>query len=139
EVVELADVAQGEDPELVHAVAADAVVSAIAAGAARRCLGCGAVSGAWGGASQGAVRSALVVVLPERVELRLHFRQALGGPQASQALLERLVETLDLALGGGVPGVPVLLPDTQVREQLLEGVLAAHEPGGVNHGVISQG
>jgi hypothetical protein len=48
------------------------------------------------------------------------------------------VEALDLALGLGVAGVAVLLPDAEVREQVLEAVAAADEPGRVHGPVVRE-
>lgn len=86
---------------------------------------------------QGAVRTLLVVVGDEDVEERLELgdRRWLDrlGPQP---LLHRLLESFDLATGGGVVGPGVLLADPEADELGLEPVAAAlptGETGGENH------
>jgi hypothetical protein len=58
----------------------------------------------------------------------------LGG----QPFLEGLPEPLDLALGLGVAGLAVLLPDFQAAQLVLQAVAAADEPGRVDGPVVRQ-
>ena len=46
------------------------------------------------------------------------------------------MEALDLALGLGMPGRPVLLPGAEVGEQVLEGVVTTGEARGVDGTVV---
>jgi len=101
DVVESAVVAQGDDAGVVDAVAADPVV-AVGPGAGRRGLRSGRVGDGRGAAVQGAVRPAVVVLVPEGVELGLELGDGgrlvrLGG----EPLLLGLVEAFDLAAGLG--------------------------------------
>jgi hypothetical protein len=64
----------------------------------------------------------LVVGEAERVELGLELAQGPGCRLAREPAFQGLVEALDLALGLGVPGRPVLLPDAEPGEQVLEPV-----------------
>ena len=48
------------------------------------------------------------------------------------------MEPLGLALGLGVSGGPVLLADTEQRQDVFERVAPAGEPGGVDAAVIGQ-
>ena len=48
------------------------------------------------------------------------------------------MEAFGLALGLGVAGGPVLLADTEQRQDVFEGVATAGEAGGVDAAVIGQ-
>ena len=98
----------------------------------------GAVGVAWGSAVQRAVWALLVVVLAKLIELALQLRGAGGRWTSSEPALQGLVEPFGLALGLGVPGGPVLLSDTEQRQDVFEGVATAGRPGGVDAAVISQ-
>ena len=54
-----------------------------------------------------------VVVLAELLELALELGDGPGGWSGSEPALQGLVKPLGLALGLGVAGEPVLLPDTE--------------------------
>ena len=66
----------------------------------------------------------LVVGEAERIELGLQLAQGPGWRLAREPAFQGLVEALDLALGLGMPGRPVLLADAEVGEQVLEAVAA---------------
>ena len=106
-------------------------------------LWAGVVGGGRGGpVRQGAVRAVVVVVVDEGVEqgLQLGDGGRLGGLGA-QPLLHGLLESFDLAAGGGVVGAGVLLDDVQAAQLVLEAVAAAAaagEPGGEDHAVVGQ-
>jgi hypothetical protein len=83
------------------------------------------------------VRPLLVVEGDEGVEHRL---QLLEGDRllrlSAQPGLHGLLEALDLAAGGGMAGLGVLLPHVEASELSLEAVaasLAAREAGGEDH------
>ena len=101
-------------------------------------FGGGAVGVAWGSAVQRAVWALLVVMLAELVELALQLRGAAGRWAGSEPALQGLVEPFGLALGLGVSGGPVLLADTEQRQDVFEGVAPAGEPRGVDAAVIGQ-
>lgn len=101
-------------------------------------LRCGVVGLAWCASVERAVRTLLVVMRSELVELALQLRDAGGGCSGPQPALQGLVKPLGLALGLGVSGGAVLLPDTEDREQVLERVAPAGEPGRVDAPVIRE-
>ena len=144
DVVESAVVAQGDGAGFVDAVVADPVVGVGVAGLAGQGFGQRVVAACGGGSvRQGAVRAAVVVLVDEGVEqgLQLGDRGGLVGLGA-EPVLHGLLESLDLAAGGGVAGSGVLLDDVQASELVLEGVAsaaAAGEPDGVDHAVVGQG
>ena len=102
-------------------------------------FGPGPVGLARGGALHCPAGAVLVVVLAEGVELGLEAGQGGGGRLRGQPAFLGLVEPFDLALGLGVEGVAVLLGDAQGGQQVLEGVPAAAEAGGVDAPVVGEG
>src|SRR5579875_846902 len=101
-------------------------------------LRCGTVGLAWCASAERAVRASLVVVRSELVELKLQIRDGCGGRPGPEPALLGLVEALDLALGLGMSGRAVLLPDAEDREQVLERIAPAGEPGRVDAPVVRQ-
>ena len=92
---------------------------------------------------QRAVRAAVVVLVDEGIEkvLQLGDGGGLDGLGA-EPLLQGLLESLDLAAGGGVVGSGVLLDHVEPSEFVLEGVAsaaAAGEADGVDHAVVGEG
>jgi len=132
-----AQVTQGDLAEGVDFVAADAMVE-----------GCGSLSGFGLEASiedsdrslaiEGAVRSAVVVVVAEGVELELQLVQGGGGSLLAKEALEGLVEALDFAAGLRVIGTGVLEVDAQTLKLQLEEDLAAAGLGGEDGGVVAE-
>ena len=107
------DVAEAaEVTEADSAAAVDAVVTDSEIGDWNRVSGAGLETGVECGqgrpAVEGAVRSMLVVVAAEAVELELQECSGDGGWLFGQEPLEGLVEALDLAAGLGVVGRGVL-------------------------------
>jgi hypothetical protein len=84
------------------------------------------------------VRPPLVVGEAEGVELGLKLAQGPCCRLTREPAFQGLVEALDLALGLGMPGRPVLLPDAEVGEQVLEPVATTGEPGRVDGAVVSE-
>src|SRR5207245_8170614 len=107
DVSEAAAVAQRHGAGLVDAVATDAVLDG-----SELSRGSGLDPGGEGfgrrAALERAMRTGLVVVAPEGIELRLEVEQRAGGRLTRQEALEGLVETLDLAAGLRVVGGGVL-------------------------------
>ena len=89
DVVEAAVVAQGDDAGVVDAVAADPLVGGLQAGGGG--FGSGGVGGRGCSAGEGAVRTPLVVVLAEGVELGLEFGQGAGSGSLGEPFLQGLV------------------------------------------------
>ncbi len=71
---------------------------------------------------EGSVGAAFVVVLAELVELLLELGECAGRWAGSEPALQGLVKPFGLALGLGVAGSPVLLPDTEQRQDVFERV-----------------
>ncbi len=80
----------------------------------------------------------LVVGEAEGIELRLQLGEGPRRGLLSEPALEGLVEALDLALGLGMAGSPVLLADAQVGEEVLEAVASAGEARGVDGTVVGE-
>ena len=93
-------------------------------------LGAGLVGGGGGGlAGQGPVRPPVVVLVSEGVQQGLEFAGGGGlGALGGQPFFEGLLESLDFALGLGVVGFPVLLPDSEAAQLGLEAVAAPLPP-----------
>jgi hypothetical protein len=126
DVVQPAAGGQGDGPGGVDAVGPDAVVG-VAGPVAGRGLRPGLAGGRWSGpAGQGLVRAALVVLVRESIQqlLELGDGDRLGG-LCAEPFLEGLLESLDLAPGLRVVRLPVLLPDAQPAQLVLQGVAAA--------------
>ena len=140
DVVQASGDAQGDDAGLVDAVGADPVVG-VGAGCGVG-FGSGGVGGGGGGLmGQGAVWAAVVVVLDEGVELGLQLGDGGGAGLVGEPFFEGLVESLDLAAGGGVVGGGVDLGDSEAAQFVFEAVasaFAAGEPGGEDHAVVGQ-
>ena len=129
EVVEAAVVAEGDAAGGVDAVAADAVVVVVGAVTGGG-FGSGPVDDAgWGVVGQGPVGSLFVVDGDERVEQALQLEDRLGWWLAGQPGLEGLLEAFDLAAGGGVVGLGVLLDHAEGTEFGLEAVAAGFAAG----------
>jgi hypothetical protein len=77
-------------------------------------------------------------VLAEFVELALQLAERPRGRSRSQPALQRLVKSLDLALGLRMSRRPVLLLDAEQRQEALERVAAAAEAGGVDAPIVGQ-
>src|SRR5262245_40449007 len=138
EVVHAAGAPQGHAAVLVEAVVAQAVVAwGVSVGGWGGFRG-RSVSVARGAAAQRSVRALFVVVLAELVELALQLGKGAGGRPGAEPALQSLVEALDLALGLGVAWGPVLLTDTEERQEVFEGVAPAAEAGGVDAAVVGQ-
>src|ERR1700730_14903540 len=101
-------------------------------------FGGGSVGVAWGSAVQRAVWALFVVVLAELIERARQLRGAARRWTSPEPALQGLVEPFGLALGLGVPGGPVLLSDTEQRQDVFECVATAGEPGGVDAAVFGQ-
>src|SRR5205809_3473181 len=82
----------------------------------RACLEPGMEGLEWGLAVDRTMRSLLVVVEPESIELELEVSQALGRRLPLQVALEGLVEALDFAAGLGMVGTGVSGFDSQPIE-----------------------
>ena len=68
------------------------------------------------------VGSPMVVDLDELIDQVLEAGDGLGGWPGGHPFLEGLLESFDLAAGGGMVGPGVLLADTEFDEFVLEGV-----------------
>ena len=77
---------------------------------------------AWGDPPGRPVRPLFVVGKAEGIEVGLQPGEVGGQRPLPEPALEGLVEAFDLALGLGMTGCPILLPDAQVGEQILEPV-----------------
>jgi hypothetical protein len=75
----------------------------------------------------------------ELVQLGLQLRDAARRWPGPEPALQGLVKPFGLALGLGVAARSVLLADAEDREDVLEGVAAAGEPGGVDAAVVCEG
>src|SRR4030095_1988851 len=94
-----------------------------------------------GAPGQGAVGAVVVVELDEGVELALELVQGRGGALGGEPAFEGLLETFNLAAGGGVIGTGVFLGDSETSEgglELVAATPAAGEAGRVDHGVVGQ-
>ena len=138
EVVHPAGAAEGHLAFGVEPVVAQPVMTGRVAVARRGGFRGGAVGLARCSAVQSAVGAPLVVVLAELVELALELERLSGWWSGSEPALQGLVKALGLALGLGVAGGPVLLPDTEQRQDVFERVATAGEPAGVDAAVIGQ-
>lgn len=87
---------------------------------------------------QGPAGPVLVVVLAEVVELLLQAGEGGCGRLRGEPAFLGLVESFDLALGLGVKGLAVLLGDAEGGQEVLEGVAAAAEPGGIDPPVVRE-
>lgn len=85
------------------------------------------------------MRAGGVVVLPERIELRLQLEHRCGTRSGGEPPFQGLVKPLDLALSLRVVGSAILLPDVQGGEDVLEFVASAAVAGGVDAAVVGQG
>ena len=112
DVAEAAVGAQGDGAVGLDAAGADGVAGGCREGAGDG-FGAGGVGGGRGGpVRQGAVRPGGVVEAGELVEEGLQAGQVSGlGGLGAEPFLEGLLEPFDLALGLGVVGLAVLLPD----------------------------
>ena len=97
----------------VESVVAQAVVPGRVSVARWRGFRGGAVGLARGLTVEGSVGAAFVVVLAELFQLSLQLGDGPGGWSGREPALQGLVKPLGLALGLGVAGSPVLLPDTE--------------------------
>jgi len=136
EVMEAAGPAQGHRAGLVDEVGAQPEVARRAAPGGMG-LRRGPVGLARGATADGPVRSLLVVGEAEGIELGLQLRQGPRWRLLPEPALQGLLEALDLALGLGMTGCSVLLPDAEPGEQVLEGVVPAGEARGVDGAVES--
>jgi len=112
DVPEPAEVAQGDRAEAINFVAADAVVDwrwLIERLGLDECI----EDGHGGLPVEGAVRSDVVVVGAEDVELVLQFDQRAGRPLLREEALQGLVKALDLAAGLRVLGSGVFGHDAE--------------------------
>ena len=121
EVVEACSPPQGHGAPAVGDVVAQAEVARVARPSGDR-LGGRPVRLGRGGPADRPVRTLLVVGEAEGVELRLQLDGAGHRWPGPEPALEGLMEALDLALGLGVSGCPVLLVDAEVGEEVLEPV-----------------
>src|SRR6202167_3120082 len=143
DVVEPSLGAEGDEPGVVDAVGADAVVG-VGGPVAGDCLGAGCVGGGRGGAAgERAVRALGVIGAGEGVEQGLKVSEGgrLSGLGA-EPVLHGLLEPLGLSLGLGVVRLAVLLLDPEAAKLVLQGVAAAPaagQPGGEDHAVVGQG
>ena len=93
---------------------------------------------------EGTVRSDVVVIVAERVELGLELIDGFGWVLAFQEQFQGLPKPLNFPLRGRFIGAAVLLNDAFQSEEGFEGVAAAEasrggrKSGGVNHSVVGQ-
>jgi hypothetical protein len=95
----------------------------------------GGVGLGWGGAADGPVRAAGVVVGGEAVELGLQGAGGGGGPLAGEPFLQGLVEALDLAAGLRVAGAGVAVGDACGEQFALDDAGAVAGRGGEDRAI----
>jgi hypothetical protein len=121
DVDEFGPVAEGDLAGLVDAIAANPVVDRDGdSGAAGRGLGASVERLCRCPPGQRPVRSDVVVVVAEAVELGLQLGERRGWGLFGEPAFEGLVEALDLAAGLGVVGAGVLVVDPQPDELELD-------------------
>ena len=139
DVDELGPVAQGDLAGLVDAIPANPVVRGDGEpGAAGRGLGASVERLCRCPPGQRPVRSDVVVVIAEAVELGLQLGQGGGRGLFGEPAFEGLVEALDLAARLGVIGAGVLVVDPQPDELELDGTAAVAALGSEDRPVVGE-